>query len=178
MHHGYSPIGRKDQLVMKVFLLCSSQTSAITAREEEQLKDLIELTYKVILEQRHLNISFHVYRKRMFTLQTKSPHFIKAPAHIQSENDLQHLFDPLLNSPKRQVALEMVINDLSGIDHPKCTKLKEMCRTRWVERQDAFEVFVQLYNLVVKCLEDISGENSASWNCDTVADVQSLYTWL
>ena len=95
-HHGYSPIGRKDQLVMRVFLLRSNQTSAITAREEEQMKDLIELTYKVIFKQRQLNISSHVYRKRMFTLQTKSPHFIKAPPHVQSETDLQHLFDPLL----------------------------------------------------------------------------------
>lgn len=33
VHHGYSAIGRKDQLVMKVFLLRSGQTSAITARE-------------------------------------------------------------------------------------------------------------------------------------------------
>lgn len=79
------------------------------------------------------------------------------------------------NSPKRQVALEMVINDESDSNYPKRTKLKEMCRTRWVERQDAFEIFVQLYHFVVKCLEDISGENSASWNRDTVADARSLY---
>jgi hypothetical protein len=36
-------------------------------------------------------------------------------------------------SPKRQIALEMVINDTSSDDRPKRTKLKEMCRTRWVE---------------------------------------------
>ena len=69
----------------------------------------------------------------------------------------------------------MIISDASEDDHQKRTKLKEMCRTQWVERQDAFEVFVQLYHFVVKCLEDISGENSASWNRDTVADARSLY---
>ena len=69
----------------------------------------------------------------------------------------------------------MVINDASSDDRPRRTKLKEMCRTRWVERQDAFEVFVQLYHYVVKCLDDISGENSAFWNRDTVADARSLY---
>ena len=78
------------------------------------------------------------------------------------------------NSPKRWVALEIVINDLNADDRPKRTKLKEMCRTRWVEREDAFDVFVQLYHLIVKCLEDISGENSSSWNRDTIADAPSL----
>ena len=83
---------------MKVFLLRTNQTSAITAREEMQLKDLIQLTYEVIFKQRQLNISSHVYRKRLFSLQTNAPHFIKPPPHIHSEKDLQHLFDPLLKA--------------------------------------------------------------------------------
>ena len=50
------------------------------------------------------------------------------------------------NSPKRQLALESVINyNSSQSGCPKRTKLNEMCWTRWVERQDAFEVFLQLY---------------------------------
>ena len=60
------------------------------------------------------------------------------------------------NSSKRQVALEIVINNLNADDHPKRTELKEMCRTPWVEREDAFDVFVQLYHFIVKCLEDIN----------------------
>ena len=96
IHHGYSPVGKKDQLVIKVFLLRTNQLTAITAREEKQINDLIEMTNKVIYKQRELNISSHIYRKRIFTLQTKSPHFIKPPAHVQGEKDLQHLFDPLI----------------------------------------------------------------------------------
>lgn len=65
--------------------------------------------------------------------------------------------------------------NLSEGDCPKRTKLKEMCRTHWVERQNAFEVFLQLYLYVAKCLEGISGANSASWNHDTVAGAHSLY---
>ena len=73
------------------------------------------------------------------------------------------------NSPKRQVALEMVICDMSGGNGSKRQKLKEMCRTRWVECLDAFEVFVQLYASVAKCLEEISVTNLS------VSDARSMY---
>ena len=44
------------------------------------------------------------------------------------------------NSPKRQLALEKWISQICSEKKRKC--LKEMCRTRWVERHEAFEVFV------------------------------------
>ena len=96
-HHGYSPIGNKDQLVLRVFMLRHNKRAAITAREEEQLKDLIQLTYKLIFEQRALSLSSHVYRRRAYALQTIKPHFVSMPSHIHSEQDLKHLFQPLLD---------------------------------------------------------------------------------
>ena len=44
------------------------------------------------------------------------------------------------NSPKRQLSLEKWIHD-TLLEEEKRKKLKEMCRTRWVERHEAFEVF-------------------------------------
>jgi len=42
-------------------------------------------------------VSSHVYRKRTYTLQKFSPHFIPPPSHVQCESDLQSLFQPLLD---------------------------------------------------------------------------------
>ena len=46
----------------------------------------------------------------------------------------------LSNSPKRQLALEKWIDNVLPEENRK--KLKELCRTRWVERHEAFEVFL------------------------------------
>ena len=94
--HNIPPIGGKDELVLKVLLLCQGKHAAITAREESMLKDLINLTYQLIYAQRYLNLSSHVYRKRKYTLQSISPHFVPPPPHVASESDLQFLFEPLL----------------------------------------------------------------------------------
>ena len=48
------------------------------------------------------------------------------------------------NSPKRQLELEKWIANICP-NEEKRRKLKEMCRTRWVERHEAFDVFVDLY---------------------------------
>ena len=50
----------------------------------------------------------------------------------------------LKNSMKRQLELEHWIDStLEG----KCKKLKEMCRTRWVEHHDDFQTFSDLFYL-------------------------------
>ena len=64
---------------------------------------------------------------------------------------IHHFFD---NSPKRQLALEKWIADTLP-DNEKRKKLKSVCKTRWVERHEAFEVFLDLFIPVVCCLEDI-----------------------
>lgn len=72
-------------------------------------------------------------------------------------------------SPKRQTFLEKCIDDdnRSGSgSNEKRKKLKELCNTRWVERHDAFEVFVNLYKPLVNCLETIALEMS-NWNRET-----------
>ena len=52
-------------------------------------------------------------------------------------------------------------------------KLKSLCKTRWVERHEAFEVFVDLFEPLVCCMEDI--KDLSEWNHDSRADAQSLF---
>ena len=60
------------------------------------------------------------------------------------------------HSPKRQRCLEKVIS-LDQLESQR-TKIRDLCRTRWVERHEAYETFVQLLSSVVKTFEVILGE--------------------
>ena len=75
------------------------------------------------------------------------------------------------NFPKRQLALERWIHEVLQGEHRR--KLKLMCKTRWVERHEAFEVFVDLFKPLIYCLEDI--KHSSEWNRDSRSDAQSLF---
>lgn len=75
-------------------------------------------------------------------------------------------------SPKRQRALETWIDDL--FPEEKWKKVKEICRTRGVERHEAFEVFSDLFLPIVCCLEKISLSSSNDWNSDTRSDSHSF----
>ena len=64
------------------------------------------------------------------------------------------------NSPKRQLALESWLDSVFADE--KRNKLKAMCRTRWVERHQAFEVFVDIFLLIVTCSKGIASATSLS----------------
>ena len=53
-------------------------------------------------------------------------------------------------------------------------KLKELCRTRWVERHEAFQVFSDLFLPIFCCLVAIVYSSSSDWNRETCSDAQSL----
>ena len=76
------------------------------------------------------------------------------------------------NSPKRQLALEKCIDE--NLDGERRTKLKSISKTRWVQRHEAFEVFIDIFEPLICCFEDIK-ESGAEWNRETKADAQSLY---
>ena len=76
------------------------------------------------------------------------------------------------NSPKRQLELEKWID--SVLPEEKRKKLKELCRTRWVERHEAFEVFSDLFLPTLCCLEAITYSPPSDWNRETRSDAQSL----
>ena len=52
--------------------------------------------------------------------------------------------------------------------------LPQMCRTRWIECLEAFEVFVDLFLPIFSCLESISNSRPAEWNKETRSDAHSL----
>ena len=74
------------------------------------------------------------------------------------------------NSPKRQLAFETGIEQ--KLEGERRRKLKSICRTRWVERHEAFEIFVDLFEPLICCLDNI--KDSTDWNRDSRSDAQSL----
>ena len=50
-----------------------------------------------------------------------------------------------------------------------------MCRTRWVERHNAFEVFLDLFMPTLSCLEAIANGRPQDWNRETCSDAHSLF---
>ena len=69
------------------------------------------------------------------------------------------------NSPKRQIELEKHIQTIEG------TNAKKLCKTRWVARIDALQVFFDLYPAVVKTLEVISEGATTGWNAESCRSV-------
>ena len=49
-----------------------------------------------------------------------------------------------------------------------------MCRTRWIERHEAFEVFTDLFIVLASCLEDIASGIQSQLNSATRVDSHSL----
>ena len=76
------------------------------------------------------------------------------------------------NSQKRQLFFESFLED------ERKTKLKELCRTRWFERYDAFEVFIHLYKPLVTCLETLSEASVSEWNRETRQEANVLFNAL
>ena len=89
---------------------------------------------------------------------------------MQSADKVSRFFS---NSPKRQLAMEKCIDNLFA--NEKHRKIKEMCRTHWIERYEAFESFVDLFMPIVCCLEEIANSSPAERNAETRSDAQSLF---
>ncbi len=53
-------------------------------------------------------------------------------------------------------------------------KLKDLCRTQWVERIDALERFRKLYTSLISCFETISVEGSGKWTSESLTDAHPL----
>ena len=95
-------VGNKDQLVLRVHLLRHNRSDAVTAREEKQLEDLVNLVHSVLRKQKFLVITHHLYRSRKYSLHNHCSHFVSVPPHIKSEDDLDSLFQPLISYMQSQ----------------------------------------------------------------------------
>lgn len=75
-------------------------------------------------------------------------------------------------SPKRQTSLTHHIKNYP--DNSLKTKLLPLCKTRWVERINAFEVALDLIEAVTDAFSEMSQNVDRQWNRDTVAQASSL----
>ncbi len=97
-YHGFPVTGGKDQLVLRVGLLRNGQRAAVTAREEEQVKYLVGITYKLILALRQLGLTRHTYYKRKFSSQRPTEtSFVPPPTEVREASHLTNLFESLLS---------------------------------------------------------------------------------
>ena len=74
--------------------------------------------------------------------------------------------------PKCQRALERAIADT--LPGSTVSKLKDLCRTRWIQRIDALSIFQSLHIAVVTCMEDICSDGINLWTSDSVTDASNL----
>ena len=53
-------------------------------------------------------------------------------------------------------------------------KLKDLCRTRWVQRIGSINVFCSLYQSTVACMERVCDDGPRLWSADSITDARSL----
>ena len=92
--------GNKEELTLRVLYMVHGQFDAVTAREEERIKDLIKLVQHLMIAQRSQAASktTHTFYQRTFT--TKYSKIVHPPSGI-CEANLQDLFSPLIDFFRR-----------------------------------------------------------------------------
>ena len=74
--------------------------------------------------------------------------------------------------PKHQKKLQEAVQNTQP--ESNVLKLKDLCRTRWIERIDALGHIKKLDSSIVACFENISAEGSRMWFPDSVTDASTL----
>ena len=76
-------------------------------------------------------------------------------------------------SPKRQGVLETKIDELCP--NSKHKKLKDVCKTRWVQRLDSLEVFIELLPAITETLDEIRLNTDKHWNNESTTKANAFY---
>ena len=76
---------------------------------------------------------------------------------------VQEFFD----FPKRLSLLSGMIDECD-LPQIKKKKLKDCCRTRWVQRVDSFTIFLDLFKVICNALSHISEDVGGNWNSDSI----------
>ena len=122
-----------------------------------------------ILSKYHKALYTHCAAHRLNLCVMKCCSIREVSNMMQTADKISRFFS---NSPKRQLALEKWIDSVLPEENRK--KLKELCRTRWVERHEAFNIFSDLFLPTFCCLEAIVYSAPSDWNRETRSDAQSL----
>ena len=74
------------------------------------------------------------------------------------------------NHPKRQYLLNTFCAAADGLS---TSKLKSLCKTRWVQRIDALQIFVEMFESIIRAFDQVT-TNSSDWSRDSTTDAMSL----
>ena len=77
------------------------------------------------------------------------------------------------NWPKRLSLLEGKISAV--YNQVSRHQLIDVCRTRWIARIDALEVFESLYRAIILALEEVKDNKGSSWNRESCVDASGLF---
>ena len=114
--------------MLRTYLLRLNRTANAIAREVGQLKDLVAIAKTVLLEQRKLSFSSHVYRTRKYRTKGQNSKFIRQPSHVTSDEDLQNLFQPFIDFLEEQQKIRQRNDDcgISPLQHQTQLKGSEL----------------------------------------------------
>ena len=78
------------------------------------------------------------------------------------------------NWPKRLSLLQEKI--LQVCPEVNRRKLIDICKTRWIARIDALEVFETIFQAIVLALEEVKNNTNGTWNSDSCTDANGLFS--
>ena len=76
--------------------------------------------------------------------------------------------------PKCAELLELKIRETYDEDHVEHKKLKDCCRTRWIEEVDSFDIFSLLFKAIILALSTVAMNENEHWNNDSVTLASNL----
>ena len=100
-------------------------------------------------------------------------------AHACSIQSIRNTFGTMkvvhdfFNWPKR---LSLFEGKISAVyNQVSRHQLIDVCRTRWIARIDALEVFESLYRAIILALEEVKDNEDSSWNRESCVDASGLF---
>ncbi|XP_065658729.1 52 kDa repressor of the inhibitor of the protein kinase-like [Hydra vulgaris] len=119
------------------------------------------------LNKKAIYVHCYSHRLNLATCASCNVQYVKnLLAHVK---DVSYFFNL---SPTRQQNLEEHIERTAPVAGQK--KLKDVCRTRWVEKVNGLDTFQELFISLVSCLEEMSLNVNKSFNHSTSSSASSL----
>ncbi|XP_078258119.1 52 kDa repressor of the inhibitor of the protein kinase-like isoform X1 [Rhinoraja longicauda] len=77
-------------------------------------------------------------------------------------------------SPQLQKVFEVGIDTAYQTNEEKAKELKKLFQVNWYERHNTFEILVDIYEVLVTCLDEISYDTCGRWNAAIVTQASML----
>ena len=123
-----------------------------------------------ILRINHKALYTHCFSHKLNLSVSKSSKIVSVSNMMEKVKAISDFFR---NSEQRQLVFEKYVDQFNP--ESSKNKLKDVCRTRWVERIDGLEMFVSLYSSIWNSLNDMRLDISLSRNYQTRQDAFRLF---